>query len=227
MVPQVLGLITTVFPPHERAKAMGYFGLTIGAGSVSGQVLGGVLLNWNLFHWGWRMIFLVNLPIGIVMVALGLRCCRVSRPGVRPKFDLLGTVGIAGGIGLILVPLVLGRDAGWPIWTWVCFAAAGPVLAVTLWWERHLAARGGSPLVSLELFDDRTYAAGFATGALYLGTFTGFLLALTVLLQGGLGASPMDAGLAFGPLGLAFAASSVLGKGLAGNTQAAPPPRAR
>jgi hypothetical protein len=114
------------------------------------------------------------------------------------------------------VPLVLGRDAGWPVWTWVCFAAAVPVLAATLWWERRLAAGGGSPLVSLELFEDRTYAAGFATGALYLGVFTGFMLTLTVLLQGGLNMSPLAAGLAFGPLGLAFATSSVLGKGVAG-----------
>lgn len=218
MVPQVLGMITTVFPPAERARALGYFGLTIGLGSVSGQVLGGVLLDWNLFGWGWRTIFLVNLPIGLAMVALGMRLLPRTASSRRPSFDIPGTIGVAAGIGLVLVPLVLGREEGWPLWTAISFALAVPVLAITLWWERTLAARGGAPLVALHLFGDRVFSAGFSIGTIYLGTFTGFLLALTVLLQGGLGQGPLAAGLEFGPLGVAFATSSILGRGLAGRS---------
>jgi EmrB/QacA subfamily drug resistance transporter len=216
MVPQVLAMITAVFPPHERARALGYFGLTIGLGSVAGQVLGGVLLNVDLFGWGWRTIFLVNVPVGVAMVVLGMRLLPSTVKAARPKFDIPGTIGIASGIGLLLVPLVLGRDEHWPAWTLVSFAASVPVLAATLWWERRLTVRGGAPMVTMDLFKDRGYAAGFAIGSLYLGTFTGFLLALTFLLQGGLHLSPLAAGLTFGPLGLAFAASSILGKGVAG-----------
>lgn len=216
MVPQVLGMITAVFPPGERARALGWFGVTIGLGSVAGQVLGGVLLDADVFGLGWRTIFLVNLPIGLVAVAAAARLLpTTARPTTRPKLDPIGALGISAGIGLILVPLVLGRSDGWPLWGWLSFLASVPVLAATLWWEKTLPGRGGSPVINLDLLQDKAYSAGLTIGSLYLGTFTGFLLAVTLLLQGGLGLSPLSAGLTFGPLGIAFATSSIAGRGLA------------
>ena len=212
MVPQLLALINVVYPVAERARAMAWFGATIGVGSVAGQVFGGALLEANLFGWGWRPIFLVNVPIGVVAVVLAARWLPGAKGATRPRFDPLGAVAIAGSIALALVPMILGRAEGWPVWTWVSLGAAVPAMALALRWESRLAARGGSPMVDLALFRERSFSVGLALSGLMLAMFGGFMLAMTMFLQGGLHMSPVRAGLVFGPLGLAFATSSMLAR---------------
>jgi EmrB/QacA subfamily drug resistance transporter len=214
MVPQVLALISATFPARERAKAFAWFGATIGLGSVAGQVVGGVLLDANLFGLGWRSIFLVNVPIGVLAVVAALRLLPHAQAQNRPRLDIVGAVGLSGSLALALVPLVLGRSEGWPVWTWVSMAASIPVLAAVLRYQSWLGRRGGAPLVDLALFRDRTFVAGMAISSSFLGFFGSFMLALTLLLQAGLGLTPLSAGLAFGPLGLAFAIVSVLARPL-------------
>ncbi|HWG22804.1 MFS transporter [Actinospica sp.] len=210
MVPQVLALINTMFPPHERARAMSAFGATIGIGAVAGQVLGGVLLDANLFGWGWRTIFFINVPIGIAAVALGARWLPKHEPTHRPKLDPIGAIGISLALALVLVPITLGRSQGWPLWTFVAMVAAVPVLLATLRYEHRLHARDGQPILDTNMVRERVFAAGMVISAGYLAFFAGFMLCLTLLLQDGLGLSPLRAGLAFAPLGVAFALSSFL-----------------
>lgn len=208
MVPQVLALINTMFPPHERAKAMSAFGATIGIGAVAGQVLGGVLLDANLFGWGWRTIFFINVPIGLAALLLAARWLPKSEPTHRPKLDPVGATGISLALALVLIPITLGRPEGWPVWTIVSMAAALPVLVATLYYERRLQARDGQPVLDLEMVRERVFAAGMVISGGYLAFFAGFMLCLTLLLQDGLGLTPLKAGLAFAPLGVAFAVSS-------------------
>ena len=210
MVPQVLALINTMFPPEERAKAMSAFGATIGIGAVAGQVLGGVLLDVNLFGWGWRTIFFINVPIGIIAVALAARWLPKHEPTHRPKLDPIGAIGISLALALVLVPITLGRTEGWPLWTFASLAAAVPVLLATLRYENRLHARDGQPVLDTHMVRERVFAAGMVISAGYLAFFAGFMLCLTLLLQDGLGLSPLRAGLAFAPLGVAFALSSFL-----------------
>lgn len=210
MVPQVLALINTMFPPHERAKAMSAFGATIGLGAVAGQVLGGVLLDANLFGWGWRTIFFINVPIGIAAVALAVRWLPKHEPTHRPKLDPIGAVGISLALALVLVPVTLGRPEGWPLWTFISMVAAVPVLLATLRYENRLHARDGQPVLDTHMVRERVFAAGMVISGGYLAFFAGFMLCLTLLLQDGLGLSPLRAGLAFAPLGIAFALSSFL-----------------
>jgi EmrB/QacA subfamily drug resistance transporter len=210
MVPQVLALINTMFPPEERAKAMSAFGATIGIGAVAGQVLGGVLLDVNLFGWGWRTIFFINVPIGIIAVALAARWLPKHEPTHRPKLDPIGAIGISLALALVLVPITLGRPEGWPLWTFASLAAAVPVLLATLRYENRLHARDGQPVLDTHMVRERVFAAGMVISAGYLAFFAGFMLCLTLLLQDGLGLSPLRAGLAFAPLGVAFALSSFL-----------------
>ena len=212
MVPQLLALINVVYPVAERPRAMAWFGATIGLGSVAGQVLGGVLLEANLFNLGWRPIFLVNVPIGIVAVILAARWLPSTRGAHRPKFDPVGAVAIAGSIALALVPMILGRTEGWPLWTWISLAASVPTMALSLTWESRLAKRGGSPMVDLTLFRERSFSVGLGLSGMMLAMFGGFMLAVTLFLQGGLHLSPVRAGLVFLPLGLAFATSSMLAR---------------
>jgi EmrB/QacA subfamily drug resistance transporter len=209
MVPQVLALITAVFPPAERPRALSWFGVTMGVGAVAGQVLGGALLVVNLFGLGWRVVFLVNVPIGIAGLALARRLLPESRAAARPKLDPLGAIGVSGSLALALIPLVLGRTAGWPAWAWISLAAAVPVMALALTWERALAARGGQPLLDLALFRDRAFNRGLMVNIAAFASFHSFLFTLTLVLQRGLGLTPLEAGLTFCPLGVAFAVSSV------------------
>jgi EmrB/QacA subfamily drug resistance transporter len=210
MVPQVLALITATFPVHERSRALAWFGVTMGVGFVSGQILGGGLIQANILGLGWRSIFLVNVPVGVLALVAAAIVVPHAWAQRRPRLDPLGAVGVSLSIALALVPLTLGRDEGWPPWTWASLAAALPVLGLTLWWERRLARRGGEPLIDLPLFRDRTFSAGLVVNFGLVFFFGSFMFVLTLLLQAGLGQSPLHAGIEVLPLAAAFTAMSIL-----------------
>jgi MFS family permease len=211
MVPQVLALITAAFPPRERSRALSWYGATMGLGFVSGQILGGGLIQSNVFGLGWRAIFLVNVPVGVAAVAIAASVVPHARGQRRPRLDPLGAVGISASLALALVPLTLGRDAGWPAWTWASMAAALPAFALTLAWERRLTRGGGEPLVDLSLFRDRAFSAGLVLNFVAIFFFGSFMFVLTLLLQSGLRQSPLQAGLDNLPLAIAFMACCLLG----------------
>lgn len=215
MVPQVLALITVVFPASERSRALSWFGVVLGVGAVAGQLLGGVLLNANLFGLGWRIIFLVNVPVGMIAVVLAARQVPAAHSHRRPRLDPVGAAGFSAAIGLILVPLVLGRSDGWPPWTWVCLACGAGLVALAVGWERRLAGRGGDPVVDLSLFRNRFFCIGLGINIAFLSFFASFMLGVTILLQDGLALTPLKAGLTFGPLGMAFGLFSVLARRVA------------
>ena len=128
MVPQVVALITATFPARERSKALGFYGATMGLGFVSGQILGGGLIQANIFGLGWRAIFLVNVPVGVIALIVAAVVVPKATGLRKPRLDPLGAIGVSGGLALALVPLTLGSDEGWPVWTWISLALALPVL---------------------------------------------------------------------------------------------------
>jgi EmrB/QacA subfamily drug resistance transporter len=211
MVPQVVALITATFPARERSKALGFYGATMGLGFVSGQILGGGLIQANIFGLGWRAIFLVNVPVGIIALIVATVVVPKATGLRKPRLDPLGAIGVSGGLALALVPLTLGRDEGWPVWTWVSLALALPVLAATVAWERRLTRGGGDPLLNLALFRDRAFSAGLLLNFACLFFFGSFMFVLTLLLQSGLGLSPLHAGIVNLPLALTFIAMTLLG----------------
>ena len=210
MVPQVLALITATFPARERSRALAWFGVTMGLGFVSGQILGGGLIQANIAGLGWRAIFLVNVPVGVAALIASALVVPAAWGQRRPRLDPLGALGVSASLALALVPLTLGRDEGWPVWTWVSLAAALPVLALTVAWERRLARRGGEPLLDLPLFRDRAFSAGLLVNFGLVFFFGSFMFVLTLLLQAGLGQSPLQAGIEALPLAAAFTTMSIL-----------------
>ncbi|WP_419992821.1 MFS transporter [Streptomyces boninensis] len=216
MVPQVLALITAAFPAAERARALAWFGVTLGVGAVAGQVLGGALLQVDVLGLGWRVIFLVNVPLGLAALAFAPRLLPALRPGSRPGLDPLGAAGVSGSLALVLVPLAMGRGEGWPVWCWVCLAAAAPAMALTLRWERGVARRGGQPLLEPSLLRNGVFVRGLLVCLGTFCSFFSFMFALTMVLQSGLGLSPLAAGATFTPLGVAFAGASIASPRLAG-----------
>ncbi|MBO2451841.1 MFS transporter [Actinomadura barringtoniae] len=214
MVPQVLAVVTAAFPEEGRARALGWYGVAAGLGSIAGQVLGGLLLQADVFGLGWRVIFLVNLPVGVPAAILAWRLLPRTG-GDAAKLDPLGAAGVALALGLLLAPLTLGQQEGWPVWTWISMASAIPMAALTLWWQRTLTARGGRPVLDLSLFRVPSYVAGVVAIAAFMAYFVGFMFTLALLLQAGLGLTAFQAGLAFAPMGVLYSATSLGGSKLA------------
>jgi MFS family permease len=215
MVPQVLALITAVFSPSERPAALAWFGVTGAVSGVAGQVLGGLMLDANLFGLGWRALFFVNLPVGAAVIILARRLLPRSRSGRRRiQLDVLGVLGVSGALAAALIPLTLGDSVGWPPWTFVLLAASLPLTALALGYERRLAARGGSPLMDLSLFGSAAFRAGLGIAVAFMAFFTSSMFVVSLLLQDGLGLTPLRAGLIFGPFSLAAIISALAGRRL-------------
>ena len=123
----MLALITATFPAPERSRALAWFGVTMGLAFVSGQILGGLLLQADVFGLGWRAIFLVNVPAGAATLIAAALVVPHARGHRRPRLDPPGAAGVSASVALALVPLTLGHDEGWPAWTWTCLAACPPV----------------------------------------------------------------------------------------------------
>ncbi|MGN9845393.1 MFS transporter [Nonomuraea sp. H19] len=210
MAPQVLALITAILPAGERSRGLSWFGVVLGTGGIAGQVCGGPLIQADLFGFGWRAIFLINVPIGVVAVLAAAKLLPVARPTARPRLDLLGVLGISAAVALALVPLALGREAGWPAWTWASLAASPVVLGFTLGWER----RAPEPLIDPALFRARSFSAGLGIMVAFMATMGGLMFVMTLLLQVELGLSTLAAGLTFLPMAVGSMVTSLLGRGL-------------
>src|SRR5262249_43607279 len=117
MIPQGFGIVRDAFPREELGKAFGTFGPVIGGSAVLGPVVGGALVDADLFGTGWRLIFLVNVPLGMAALVGGARLLPESRPALRPTVDGLGAALVSVSIGLLVYPLIEGRELGWPAWT--------------------------------------------------------------------------------------------------------------
>ncbi len=208
MVPQVLAVIQVIFPAKERIKALAGFGVTAGLGTVSGPLLGGLLIQHNLFGWDWRPIFLINVPVGIIAFLASAYLVRESKAASPPKLDPVGVALISAALLLLLYPLVQGRQFGWPAWTFVSMALSAPALAAFVWYERIKTRRDGSPLVQLSLFRDRAFSAGMTVAMTFFLGIASFGLVLTLFLQLGLGFTPLHAGLTFLPFSAGVLVSS-------------------
>jgi EmrB/QacA subfamily drug resistance transporter len=210
LMPQVLGIINTVFTDARRARAFGSYGIAVGLGAVFGQLIGGVLIAADVAGLGWRSIFLINVPVGVVALALTRRLVPASQPGGGARLDPVGALLVSLGLVAIVYPLVQGREQGWPAWTWLCLAAAVPLLAGFALYQRRLAVRGGSPLVDLAVFRQRAFSAGVTASLVFQLTMASFFLVLALYLQDGRGLSALQSGLIFLPVGIGYFVVSAL-----------------
>lgn len=210
LVPQVLAIIRVEFPAPERPLAIGLYGTSMGFASIVAQLLGGLLVSMDLFGWSWRLIFLVNIPIGLVAVVVASRMIRESRHPNRPTVDLVG-VGLASlGLFLLIYPLVEGREAGWPAWSFAMLLATLPVLVGFVCYERRVVRRGRSPLVALHLFQVATVTLGLVVSVMFFSGLGVFFVVLTVFFQEGFGYSAFSAGLMFLPFAVGFSGASAV-----------------
>ncbi|MGW5869062.1 MFS transporter [Streptomyces sp. NPDC055239] len=193
---QGLSLLQVTFPPKERAAVFGMFGALSGVAAMLGPVLGGILVDADLFGWSWRPIFLVNVPVGVVALIGVAAYVRESRSPRVQRLDLVGVALITLALLALLYPLVQGPESGWPAWTFIAMACSVPLFVVFALYERKKAARDGSALVEPSLFKERSFVAGLLVMLSFFAIISGLFFPFTLYLQVGLGFSPLAAGLA-------------------------------
>ena len=209
MSPQVLAMIRVTFPPAERARAIGFFGTTLGVASIAAQLVGGALIQADIAGLSWRPIFLVNVPVGAVALVFAAQTLRESRAHGRPTLDFGGIALATLTVMLLVYPLVEGQPLGWPAWTIFCLLAAGPALALFIFYEWLVQSRGRSPLVNLRLFRDPGFSLGLVIAMTFFSGLAAFFMGLTIFLQQGAGYGPLACGLVFVAFGLGFVGSSL------------------
>jgi EmrB/QacA subfamily drug resistance transporter len=186
MTPQVLSIIQVSFPPQEKGLAFAIMGAVVGIGSFIGNVFGGWLVDANVFGLGWRPIFFVNLPIGLCAMIAAWFLIRESKAPTATRLDVGGVLLSGLGLFCLIFPLSEGRELGWPLWAFGMLALSGAILWLFVRFERVLKARGGAPLVDIELFRDRAFSSGLAAIMALFAAMGSFALTLTIFLQSGL-----------------------------------------
>ncbi len=205
----VLSLIGVLYSkPDERAKALGAYATVMGFAAVGGQLLGGALVQLDPLGLSWRACFLINVPVGIVAIAAARRFVPESR-GEAAGVDLPGIGLITAGLTALVLPLVEGRQLGWPAWTWVTLALSPVLLGIFAYQQRAAARRGATPLLQLGLFTHRAFRAGLAAQTVFWCGQGSFFLILALYLQQGRGFSPLAAGGTFTTLAVPYVAASM------------------
>ncbi|GAA1196025.1 DHA2 family efflux MFS transporter permease subunit [Pseudonocardia alaniniphila] len=207
MLPQTIATIHVMYPPRERSGPLAATGALFAATTVLGPILGAVLTELDIAGSGWRAVFFVNVPIGILTVVAVLLAVPESRSSTAARLDVGGLVLATLALVALLVPVVAGREAGWPPWT-IAMLVASPLL-ISLF-VAHQRRRTESPLVELSLFRRRSFTAGLVVMTLAMGAIVGFFFVVTIDLQSGRGFTPLGSALTGIPWGLASAVFAAL-----------------
>jgi EmrB/QacA subfamily drug resistance transporter len=209
LTPNVLSLIGVQYAGADRVRALSAYGTVMGLAAVGGQLIGGALIAANPAGLGWRSCFLINLPIGIAAIALAPRVVAESRQSEAPGLDRVGTVLATATLTAVVLPLLEGRQHGWPAWTWLSLGAAPLLLAGFVAHQRHLGRRGAVPLIDVTLFRHRSFSGGLLTQLCFWAGQASFFVVLALYLQNGRGLHPLPAGLVFTILAAAYVAASM------------------
>ncbi|HKC68394.1 MAG TPA: MFS transporter [Bacteroidia bacterium] len=211
MVPQTIAFIQILFTDKkERAKAIGLFGITLGVAAVIGQVLGGYLSD---THWaieGWRLIFFINLPIGIMTLWATYKYVNETKTNHKSKFDYSGTFILTLALFCLIYPLIEGREKGWPLWSIVLLFTSIGIFTYFIYNQKQKLLNNKNPLIDVRLFKIKDFNIGLLAALFHFMLHTSYLLLSAVYLQNGLGISAMNCGLYFILPGILFILSSLI-----------------
>lgn len=209
LFPQAYALIRVSFEGHARRRAFGLLGMTLGLAAIAGQVLGGWIVHADLFGLAWRAIFLINLPLGLLACWLARHIPESAEPS-GAAMDWPGAALVGLGLALLLLALIEGPAQQWPAWTLVCGGASVVALAAFVRLQRRVAARGGVPLVDMDLLAQPRFAAGCLVVMLVFSTASAMFLCYALLVQTGFGLDALTAGMIFAPASVGFVAGSMV-----------------
>ncbi|GLK15760.1 MFS transporter [Herbiconiux flava] len=214
-VPAVTAFIQLLFPPQSRGKAFAIMGAVIGVSSALGPIVGGLIIQAFGEESGWRLVFGVNLPIGLatlvaaVFLLPGRTAAAEGAPAERPRIamDWLGLVLVSAALVALLVPLIEGQDEGWPLWTILSLVAGALLLVAFGAWEVRYTRRGSIPLVPPSLFRHPAFTGGVVLALVYFASFTSIFFTISLLWQAGLGHTALESG----AVSIPFAIGSIVG----------------
>lgn len=209
MVPQILTGIQLGFTGAARARALGLYAVTLSAGAVLGQILGGLLVSADLLSLSWRPAFLVNVPIGVALVLASRRLLPPGGHREPGRLDVRGMTVLAVAMGLFVCPLVFGREQGWPAWSWLSLLASGPAFYLFVRHERAVACRGRRPFVNLDVLKAPAVAWGLICVAAGQTTYVAMMFTLPLHLQNGQGLSALWSGTLFATWAALFGVAGV------------------
>lgn len=207
MVPQVMSLMQVMYKPKERAAVMGLFGALGGLSASLGPIIGGFLIHANIAGLDWRPIFLINIPVGLFALFAGMKYLPGGKSSHPLKLDVIGTGLIIVALGLLVFPLIQGRELGWPLWIFVLMAASIPFFVVFWTWQLKKFKVDKSPLVIPALFKTYSYTVGLISNVVFQLVMIGFFFTFTLTLQIGLGFEVIKAALTGLPIAIGIGVS--------------------
>lgn len=206
MAPNILSILGAVYTGERRVRAISVYGMVMGLAAVSGQLIGGAIIDSGL---GWRLIFWVNVPIGLLALAACAGRVPESRAGNRRSLDVVGSALLAAALVALLLPLVTGRDEGWPAWSWACLATSPLLLGAFLAHQRWYGGTGRTPLLDAKVFAVGALRAGLVTQLAFWCQQAASYLVLALYLQQGRGLSPLASGAVFSVLAAGYLGTSL------------------
>ena len=210
MAPQALAILGTAFAGQARARAFSAYGLSMGLAAVFGQLIGGLLIRADLFDLGWRSCFLINVPVGVLALALLRRTVPASAGSGRSRLDLAGMALVTAALVATVLPLIEGQSEHWPLWTLLSFVAAAVLLGAFVGYQGWLGRRGGAPLIELNLFRERAFSAGLVAQLVFWMGQGSFFLVFALYLQQGRRLDALHSGLVFVAIGAGYLATSTV-----------------
>jgi len=210
MVPQVLATLHLLFADHARSRAFGIYGIALGLAGAAGFALGGILVSLDLAGVGWRAVFFVNIPFGIVILAAAAKIMPSVPRRAGTRLDVPGAIVLFLGLLCLIGPLLFGHDFDWSPIVWLAMAAGVVIIAGFVKLERLVESRGGMPLIDLTLLSDKAFMRGLGAAFFFFFANLSFYLVLTMYMQTALRIPPVKAGLVFVPLALTFVIASRL-----------------
>jgi EmrB/QacA subfamily drug resistance transporter len=209
MAPNIMSILGMTYTGRDRVRAISVYGMVMGIAAVGGQLIGGVLIDANVAGLGWRAIFWVNVPVGLVALAAAWRLVPESRAAQAGHLDLAGAALLAAGLVAIVLPLADGRQQGWPAWSWACLALGPVLLALFAGYLRRAGRRGRQPLLDPAVFAVRTLRVGLTVQALFWCQQAASYLLLALFLQQGRGLGALESGGVFAVLAAGYLLTSL------------------
>jgi MFS family permease len=210
LVPQVLATVHATLEGERKARALALYGATSGLAAVVGQLGGGILVNANIAGTSWRPIFLINIPLGLILLAIARQVVPATRSQHPVGIDLVGTLLFGATLVALLVPLTEGQKLGWPAWTWVVLVLAIALAITTFQVEGGIERRGTVPLLPPSVLRLPSMWRGLAMLLPFSLGFGAFMFVFALTTQDGLHYDALRGGLAILPMAALFLAGSVL-----------------
>lgn len=205
-VPGVTAMIQLLFQPAVRGKAFAILGSVIGVSTALGPILGGLIIEAFGDENGWRLVFWVNIPIGIIALIAAAKILPAGHEGqAKPGYDFVGLALLTSGLVAVLVPLIEGQDKGWPAWTFITLAAGVLLIVAFALWELRISDK--NPMVPPHLFSHPQFTGGTILALVYFAAFTSIFFTISLLWQAGLGHTALESGV----VGVPFAIGSIIG----------------